>query len=116
MFTPALVSRGLFRCSDELAVSNQHPIEESTDTHSDCSLLHSTFPWTLDPELREDPEHLFKIDHTKTWMTTREHVYYFGLMFVLLEEARFKIERSSVFGCSKRHEIAGCMPELGKYS
>ena len=73
-------------------------------------------------KLREDPEHLFKIDQisiethvTKTWMTTREHVYYFGLMFVLLEEAGFEIEWSSVFGCSKRHEIAGCMPELGKY-
>lgn len=72
--------------------------------------------------LREDPEFLFKVDQisiethvTKTWMSTREHIYYFGLMFVLLEEAGFKIEWSSVFGCSKRHEVAGCMPELGKY-
>ena len=72
--------------------------------------------------LREDPEFLFKVDQisiethvTKTWMSTREHIYYFGLMFVLLEDAGFKIEWSSVFGCSKRHEVAGCMPELGKY-
>lgn len=72
--------------------------------------------------LREDPEFLRKVDQisiethvTKTWMTTREHVYYFGLMFPLLEEAGFKMEWSSIFGCSKRHEITGCMPEFKKY-
>lgn len=72
--------------------------------------------------LREDPTFLFKVDQisiethvTKTWMTTREHVYYFGLMFALLEEAGFVMEWSSVFGCSKRHEITGCMPELEEY-
>eukprot|EP00928_Gymnodinium_smaydae_P086973 TRINITY_DN7134_c0_g1_i1.p1 TRINITY_DN7134_c0_g1~~TRINITY_DN7134_c0_g1_i1.p1 ORF type:complete len:352 (-),score=53.72 TRINITY_DN7134_c0_g1_i1:215-1270(-) len=72
--------------------------------------------------LREDPYFLHRVDQisiethvTKTWMTTTEHVYYFGLMFALLEEAGFKMEWSSVFGCSKRHEVAGCMPELGKY-
>lgn len=72
--------------------------------------------------LREDPWFLHHVDQisiethvTKTWMTTREHVYYFGLMFALLEEAGFKMEWSSVFGCSKRHEVAGCMPELEQY-
>mmetsp|Transcript_19960 Transcript_19960/g.23853 ORF Transcript_19960/g.23853 Transcript_19960/m.23853 type:complete len:344 (+) Transcript_19960:48-1079(+) len=72
--------------------------------------------------LREDPSFLHHVDQisiethvTKTWMTTREHVYYFGLLFVLLEEAGFKMEWSDVFGCSKRHEITGCMPELAKY-
>lgn len=72
--------------------------------------------------LREDPWFLHHVDQisiethvTKTWMTTQEHVYYFGLMFALLEEAGFKMEWSSVFGCSKRHEVMGCMPELEKY-
>jgi len=72
--------------------------------------------------LREDPSFLHHVDQisieshvTRTWMTTREHVYYFGLLFVLLEEAGFKMEWSDVFGCSKRHEITGCMPELEKY-
>lgn len=72
--------------------------------------------------LREDPSFLFHVDQisiethvSKTWMTTREHVYYFGLMFVLLEEAGFKMEWSSIFGCSKRHEITGCMDDLTKY-
>mmetsp|Transcript_9193 Transcript_9193/g.11585 ORF Transcript_9193/g.11585 Transcript_9193/m.11585 type:complete len:358 (-) Transcript_9193:182-1255(-) len=72
--------------------------------------------------LREDPKFLFHVDQisiethvTKTWMTTREHVYYLGLVFVLLEEAGFKMEWSSVFGCSKRHEITGCMEEFEKY-
>ncbi len=72
--------------------------------------------------LREDPYFLHRIDQisiethvTKTWMTTQEHIYYFGLLLVLLEEAGFVMEWSSVFGCSKRHEITGCMPELKKY-
>jgi len=72
--------------------------------------------------LREDPRFLFHVDQisiethvTKTWMTTREHVYYFGLMFALLEEAGFKMEWSSIFGCSKRHEVTGCMSEFQKY-
>lgn len=64
--------------------------------------------------LREDPQFLHHVDQisiethvTKTWLTTREHVYYFGLLLVLLEEAGFVMEWSSVFGCSKRHEVAG---------
>ena len=72
--------------------------------------------------LREDPDFLKHVSQisiethvTKTWMTSREHVYYFGLMFALLEEAGFKMEWSSIFGCSKRHEVTGCMPELEKY-
>jgi hypothetical protein len=72
--------------------------------------------------IREDPYYLTHVDQisiethvSKTWMTTREHVYYFGLMFPLLEEAGFEMEWSSVFGCSKRHEVQGCMPELAQY-
>jgi hypothetical protein len=72
--------------------------------------------------IREDPYFLTHVDQisievhvTKTWMTTREHIYYFGLMFPLLEEAGFEMEWSSVFGCSKRLEVTGCMPELGQY-
>jgi len=72
--------------------------------------------------LREDPSFLHRVDQisiethvTKTWLTTTEQFYYFGLLFVFLEEAGFKMEWSSVFGCSKRHEIAGCIPEVGKY-
>jgi len=42
-------------------------------------------------------------------------VYYFGLLLMLLEEAGFKMEWSSVFGCSKRHEITGCLPEWEMY-
>jgi len=34
---------------------------------------------------------------------------------MLLEEAGFKMEWSSVFGCSKRHEITGCLPEWEMY-
>lgn len=69
--------------------------------------------------LREDPTFLFHVDQisiethvTKIWMTTKEHVYYFGLLLFLLEEAGFVMEWSSVFGCSKRHEVVGCMEEI----
>jgi len=72
--------------------------------------------------LREDPLFLHHVDQisiethvTKTWMTTREHIYYFGLLLVLLEEAGFEMEWSSVFGCSKRHEVAGCLPEFSEF-
>ena len=72
--------------------------------------------------LREDPYFLHHVGQisiethvTKTWVTTQEHVYYFGLLLVLLEEANFKMEWSSVFGCSKRHEVEGCLPEFEKY-
>ena len=72
--------------------------------------------------LREDPYFLHHVDQisiethvTKTWMTTQEHIYYFGLLLVLLEEAGFVMEWSSIFGCSRRHEAEGCMPEFEKY-
>jgi len=72
--------------------------------------------------LREDPSFLHHVDQisiethvSKSWITTREQVYYFGLLFVLLEEAGFKMEWSSVFGCKMVHEITGCVPELEKY-
>lgn len=72
--------------------------------------------------LREDPHFLHHVDQisiethvTKNWMTTREHVYYFGLLLVLLEEAGFVMEWSSVFGCSKRHEVTGCVDELVEF-
>jgi hypothetical protein len=69
--------------------------------------------------LREDPQFLLHVDQvsiethvTKTWMQTREHLYYFGLHFALLEEAGFVMEWSQVFGCSKRHEDAGCIEKM----
>ena len=72
--------------------------------------------------LREDPLFLQSVGQislethvTKVWIKTREDLYYFGLHFALLEEAGFVLEWSNVFGCSKRHEDAGCMDELGKY-
>lgn len=72
--------------------------------------------------LREDPTFLFHVDQisiethvSKAWMTTREHFYYFALHFALLEEAGFRLEWSEIFGCSKRHEVPGCIPELAQY-
>jgi len=72
--------------------------------------------------LREDPTFLYNVDQisiethvSKSWMTTREHFYYFALHFALLEEAGYKLEWSDLFGCSKRHEITGCFEELNTY-
>ncbi|KAL7558672.1 hypothetical protein ACA910_010045 [Epithemia clementina (nom. ined.)] len=71
--------------------------------------------------LAEDPTFLLHVDQlsiethvTKTWITTLEQVYYFGLQFPLLEEAGFQLEWSNIFGCSKRHEDSGCMPEFAE--
>lgn len=72
--------------------------------------------------LREDPYFLHHVDQisiethvTRTWLNTREELYYFALHFALLEEAGFRLEWSDVFGCSKRHEVEGCHPDLEKY-
>jgi hypothetical protein len=69
--------------------------------------------------LRDDPTFLFAVDQlsleahvSKTWINTREELYYFGLHFALLEEAGFRLEWTDVFGCSKRHEVLGCIPEM----
>ena len=67
--------------------------------------------------LAEDPTFLHRVDQvsmethvTKTWINSTEAAYYFGLQFPLLEQAGFRMEWSSIFGCSKRHEVTGCMP------
>jgi hypothetical protein len=72
--------------------------------------------------LAEDASFLHHVDQlsiethvTKTWINSTEEVYYFGLQFALLEEAGFRLEWSSIFGCSKRHEITGCVPEMEEY-
>ena len=69
--------------------------------------------------LAEDPTFLSKVDQisiethvTRAWINSTEHLYYFALQFPLLEEAGHVLEWSSIFGCSKRHEEPGCLPEL----
>lgn len=69
--------------------------------------------------IAEDPGFMFALDQvsvethvSRAWMDSDEHIYYFGMMFALLEEAGFVMEWSSVFGCSKRHEVPGCMPSI----
>ena len=69
--------------------------------------------------LAEDPTFLHHVDQlsiethvTKTWISSSEQLYYFGLQFPLLEEAGFQLELSNIFGCSKRHEDPGCLQEL----
>ena len=68
--------------------------------------------------LAEDPDFLQKIGQisiethaTRTWVNTTEELYYYALMFPLLEDAGFKLIWSSVFGCGK-FEHDGCRPEI----
>lgn len=68
--------------------------------------------------LAEDPSFLDKVGQisiethaTRTWVNTKEELYYFALMFALLEDAGFKLIWSVKFGCG-RHEHDGCMPEM----
>jgi hypothetical protein len=72
--------------------------------------------------LAEDRTLLHKVDQislethvTKLWINSTETLYYFALQFPLLEEAGFVLEWSDVFGCSKRHEIHGCMPQFEEW-
>lgn len=71
--------------------------------------------------LREDPDFLKHVDQisiethvSKAWLTTREQMYYLGMHFALLEEAGFVLEWSEVFGCNRRHEYPGCIPEINQ--
>lgn len=68
--------------------------------------------------LLEDPTFLDHVGQisiethaTKTWVNSTEELYYYALMFPLLEEAGFKLIWSTVFGCGK-WEHDGCRPEM----
>ena len=68
--------------------------------------------------LAEDPsflEHVGQISiethGNRNWVNSTEELYYWALMFPLLEDAGFSLVWSSVFGCG-RHERNGCRPEL----
>lgn len=68
--------------------------------------------------LAEDPSFLSQVGQisiethaTRTWVNTTEELYYYALMFPLLEDAGFQLIWSSVFGCGK-YEHDGCRPEM----
>jgi len=70
--------------------------------------------------LAEDPSFLTNVRQisiethaTTQWVNSTEELYYYALMFPLLEDAGFSLIWSSVFGCG-RHEHAGCRPEMGQ--
>jgi len=70
--------------------------------------------------LAEDPSFLDKVGQisiethaTRTWVNSTEELYYYALMFPLLEDAGFKLIWTSVFGCGK-YEHDGCMPEMSE--
>eukprot|EP00548_Thalassiothrix_antarctica_P001697 CAMPEP_0194138098 /NCGR_PEP_ID=MMETSP0152-20130528/7947_1 /TAXON_ID=1049557 /ORGANISM="Thalassiothrix antarctica, Strain L6-D1" /LENGTH=310 /DNA_ID=CAMNT_0038835431 /DNA_START=134 /DNA_END=1066 /DNA_ORIENTATION=- len=70
--------------------------------------------------LLEDPSFLNNIGQisiethaTKTWVNGTEELYYYALMFALLEDAGLKLIWSDKFGCGK-YERDGCMPEMEK--
>lgn len=68
--------------------------------------------------LLEDPTFLDNVGQisiethaTRTWVNSTEELYYYALMFPLLEEAGFKLVWSNIFGCGK-WEHDGCRPEM----
>lgn len=72
--------------------------------------------------LSEDPTFLGHVGQmtiethvTKAWINSTEELYYFGLLFPLLEEAGFTMVSSMVFGCNNRHEKYGCMPQFHEW-
>jgi len=48
---------------------------------------------------------------TRTWINSTEELYYYAIMFPMLEDAGFKLIWTSVFGCGK-WEHDGCRPEM----
>ena len=94
-------------------------VEHITIIKLDCEGCEFAFARDI---LREDPHFLLHVDQisiethvTRTWLNTREELYYFALHFALLEEAGFRLEWSHIFGCSKRHEVTGCHPDLERF-
>jgi hypothetical protein len=72
--------------------------------------------------IAEDPDFLKHVGQisiethaSRAWIDTHEALYYFGLLFALLEEAGFELVWSSVFRCNKRHERYGCLPEFNEW-
>ena len=82
-----------------------------------CELAIARDILTEDPSFLENVGQISIETHaTKTWINTTEELYYYALMFPLLEDAGFSLVWSSVFGCGK-YEHDGCMPEInGKMS
>jgi hypothetical protein len=63
--------------------------------------------------LAEDPTFLDRVGQisiethgTRTWVNTTEELYYYALMFPLLEEAGFTLVWSDVFGCGKWEHVS----------
>ena len=50
----------------------------------------------------------------KAFVETEEDLYYFGIMFPLLEEAGFDIVSSKVVGCKNKYETEDCRPEFNE--
>ena len=49
---------------------------------------------------------------SKAFVESDEELYYFGLMFPLMEEAGHLLVSSNVVGCRGQHEKPGCRPEF----
>eukprot|EP00977_Amphora_coffeiformis_P016741 scaffold5278_cov128-Amphora_coffeaeformis.AAC.7 len=71
----------------------------------------------------EDPDFLYRVDQlslevhvSKEWLNNNESLYYFALIFKMLQDAGLKLQTSLIASCSKYHEAAGCMDELKSIS
>ena len=72
--------------------------------------------------LVEDPTFFHKLGQvsvmkyaSKELVQTEEDLYYFGLMFPLLEEAGFVLVSSRVVSCKSKLEQNGCRPEFSEW-
>jgi len=72
--------------------------------------------------LAEDPTFLdnfgqfnVKMHASKAFVQTEEELYYFGLMFPLLEESGMELVSSKSMGCKKKFEDEGCMNEMTEW-
>ena len=72
--------------------------------------------------LTQDPSFFNRYDQisvkkhaSKAFVDSEEELYYFGLMFPLLEEAGHLLVTSKVVACKGKHETQGCRPEFNEW-
>jgi hypothetical protein len=52
---------------------------------------------------------------SKIWIDNDETLYYFGLLFELMEEAGLELAWSHLTSCHPSHEVVGCLPQFEQW-
>lgn len=81
-----------------------------------CEIALTKDVLTQDPSFFQRFDQISVMKHaSKQYVDSEEELYYFGLMFPLLEEAGHLIVNSKVVGCRGKTEATGCRPEFNEW-